>query len=332
MSKDKRQHPRAPSSEPVRLKSASAGEFAEYTGKNISAGGVFAATPEPFPEGALVRYELTLEGEVVSGVGRVIWKKEGDGSDVGMGIRFVKVNGDGKKVLEAWVEDHIDDEPAAAAEPGPATAEDEPAAAASDEPATTTEPEAEATAAPLEAEATDAAEGEDEAAEGDDERAEAAEGDDERAAAAETPVEEPEEQEADEAADADASKSEDDAEAAVASAGAPKSEEKKGGKRSKKARKKAARAQKAEKSKAEKEQRVAAHEDRKKKTEEKRARATGDQLPKVGKDAPVKESATLTPLLIIAFIAALIIGAVYLMGNRDDGNGRDGDTTQESSE
>ena len=62
----------------VRYKSATVDEFIENHSHDVSKGGLFVKTPTPFPPGTLLKFEIRLAGDksVISGVGRVVWKRE----------------------------------------------------------------------------------------------------------------------------------------------------------------------------------------------------------------------------------------------------------------
>ncbi|MFT3772866.1 MAG: PilZ domain-containing protein [Minicystis sp.] len=81
----------------VRYKSATVDEFIEHHSHDVSRGGIFIKTPSPFPPGTLLKFEIRIQDEqsVLSGVGRVVWKREASESKdgnlpSGMGVKFIK--------------------------------------------------------------------------------------------------------------------------------------------------------------------------------------------------------------------------------------------------
>src|SRR5208337_741342 len=99
MSQETRKDPRAKVvSLNVRYKSATVDEFIENHSLDVSTGGVFVKTTNPFPTGTLLKLEIRIAGDraVIAGVGRVVWKR--DGAQVvaerpaGMGVKFIKID------------------------------------------------------------------------------------------------------------------------------------------------------------------------------------------------------------------------------------------------
>lgn len=93
----------------VRYKSATVDEFIENHSFDISRGGAFIKTNNPFPPGTLLKFELRLAAneKVVSGVGRVVWKREQSHSTAenpaGMGVKFIKIDDASKTVIDTLV-------------------------------------------------------------------------------------------------------------------------------------------------------------------------------------------------------------------------------------
>lgn len=90
----------------VRYKSATVDEFIENHSHDVSRGGIFVKTPTPFPPGTLLKFEIRLAGDksVISGVGRVVWKREptsaGPDKPAGMGVKFIKIDDASRAVIE----------------------------------------------------------------------------------------------------------------------------------------------------------------------------------------------------------------------------------------
>jgi uncharacterized protein (TIGR02266 family) len=94
----------------VRLKHADDKTFVERFAPNVTRGGVFLASREPRPVGALVRFEVSLiNGQVVlSGEGRVTWVKPYNAAEPsrphGMGVQFTQLEGDSRTMLDRLLE------------------------------------------------------------------------------------------------------------------------------------------------------------------------------------------------------------------------------------
>ncbi|MFO0614165.1 MAG: TIGR02266 family protein [Polyangiaceae bacterium] len=111
MAQDTRKDPRAKVlSMTVRYKSATVDQFIEQHSHDVSRGGIYIKTPSPFPPGTLLKFEIRIQDEqsVLSGVGRVVWKREpteasGD-SPAGMGVKFIKIEEKHKDLIARLVE------------------------------------------------------------------------------------------------------------------------------------------------------------------------------------------------------------------------------------
>jgi uncharacterized protein (TIGR02266 family) len=97
---------RAPASIKVKYKSTNMTEFVELIGGDVSRGGIFVKTKKPLEPGALLKFEFQLQtGEpMIYGVGRVAWRRTEEGSranlPAGMGIKFIKLNGLSRSVID----------------------------------------------------------------------------------------------------------------------------------------------------------------------------------------------------------------------------------------
>jgi uncharacterized protein (TIGR02266 family) len=110
MAKDTRKDPRAKVlTMTVRYKSATLDEFIEHHSYDVSRGGMFIKTPSPFPPGTLLKFEVKIaeDHRVMQGVGRVVWKREsseaGSERPAGMGVKFIKIDDDSKRVIDRLV-------------------------------------------------------------------------------------------------------------------------------------------------------------------------------------------------------------------------------------
>jgi uncharacterized protein (TIGR02266 family) len=94
----------------VRLKHPDVQTFVERFAPNVTRGGVFLASREPRPVGALIRFEVSLvTGAVVlTGEGRVTWVKPYNASEParphGMGVQFTDLDASSRPMLERLLE------------------------------------------------------------------------------------------------------------------------------------------------------------------------------------------------------------------------------------
>jgi len=94
----------------VRYKSATLDEFIEHHSHDVSRGGMFIKTPQPFPPGTLLKFEVRIAADrtVMQGVGRVVWKRDPSNSDAerpaGMGVKFIKLDDKSREVIDQLVE------------------------------------------------------------------------------------------------------------------------------------------------------------------------------------------------------------------------------------
>lgn len=107
MSQQTRKDPRAKVlSMTVRYKSATLDEFIEHHSHDVSRGGMFIKTPQPFPPGTLLKFEVRIaeDQKVMQGVGRVVWKREGASVDPerpgGMGVKYIKLDDESRRVID----------------------------------------------------------------------------------------------------------------------------------------------------------------------------------------------------------------------------------------
>jgi len=134
----------------VRYKSATVDEFIENHAHDVSRGGIYIKTANPFPPGTLLKFEIRLASDqaVIAGVGRVVWKRDPTQSNgerpAGMGVKFIKIDEPSKSVIDKLVNTRDDagrayeSEPETSEQPTPIAALPVPAqAAAAAKPAST---------------------------------------------------------------------------------------------------------------------------------------------------------------------------------------------------
>src|SRR5580698_1324645 len=137
MTQDTRKDPRAKIvSLNVRYKSATVDEFIENHAYDVSRGGIYIKTTNPFPAGTLLKFEIRLASDqaVIAGVGRVVWKRDSTQSTGerpgGMGVKFIKIDDPSKTVIDRLVNSRSDAGRSYESESESPTQEAPPAAAA----------------------------------------------------------------------------------------------------------------------------------------------------------------------------------------------------------
>lgn len=102
----------------VRYKSATVDEFIEHHSHDISKGGIFIKTPNPFNVGTLLKFEIRIKDDqaLISGVGRVVWKREStktaNEKPAGMGVKFIKLDPASRELIERVIAHRKYDGPA----------------------------------------------------------------------------------------------------------------------------------------------------------------------------------------------------------------------------
>jgi Tfp pilus assembly protein PilZ len=117
---DRRRHERVPIRVPVRISTIDP-ETDPFTGRpffrasrewcgNVSRGGVYVRTGEPYAPGRRLLLEMTLpDGATVEATGKVKWStrvigaRGGDATDVGVGIEFLGAEARALDQLESWL-------------------------------------------------------------------------------------------------------------------------------------------------------------------------------------------------------------------------------------
>jgi hypothetical protein len=314
---DKRQHDRAGAQLTVRLKSATGAGFDTFKTKDVSEGGFFAETTSPMVVGALVRMEIAVGGQTVTGVGRVVWTRPPadatPSTPAGMGVKFVKITSDGVELVRQAVDNGgatatISSE---SEEPAP---EPPPKAKAAPEPEPASQPEPEP-AVSAKAAAEPKEEARDSEPEDEDEQARDSEPEDEDEQARDSePEERDEPRESEPAAAASATAAPDEKKAKGKGAQA-----KGKGKRKKTKRERREEARKLRDEKR-REEKAAAREshataapkaDRDEETASDKPEKKKHELPRV--EAQATGAAT-KPLLVVLLVLVAIVVGVYVMG------------------
>ncbi|MDP8999905.1 MAG: TIGR02266 family protein, partial [Myxococcota bacterium] len=98
----------------VRYKSATVDEFIENHAHDVSRGGIFIKTANPFPPGTLLKFEIRLSSDqaVIAGVGRIVWKRDAGASNgerpAGMGVKFIKIDEPSRVVIDKLMNTRVD--------------------------------------------------------------------------------------------------------------------------------------------------------------------------------------------------------------------------------
>jgi hypothetical protein len=326
---DKRQHDRAGAQLTVRLKSATGAGFDTFKTKDVSEGGFFAETTSPMVVGALVRMEIAVGGQTVTGVGRVVWTRPPadatPSTPAGMGVKFVKITSDGVELVRQAVDNGgatatISSE---SEEPAP---EPPPKAKAAPEPEPASQPEPEP-AVSAKAAAEPKEEARDSEPEDEDEQARDSEPEDEDEQARDSEPEDEDEQARDSEPEERDEPRESEPAAAASATAAPDEKKAKGkgaqakgkGKRKKTKRERREEARKLRDEKR-REEKAAAREshataapkaDRDEETASDKPEKKKHELPRV--EAQATGAAT-KPLLVVLLVLVAIVVGVYVLG------------------
>jgi len=100
---ERRKHPRTPLTLLVQFRFDTFDEFlAEYS-INISPGGIFLRTSEPFTEGAIIYLQFSLKdgSRLIEGMGKVVRiNKPGDPGETGVGVEFMNFDEESMALIE----------------------------------------------------------------------------------------------------------------------------------------------------------------------------------------------------------------------------------------
>jgi uncharacterized protein (TIGR02266 family) len=103
---DKRIKERIPIREEVHIAVKDEANFITEYADNISLGGMFIKSRNPFSIGTKFDLEVLIgdSGQKIKALGEVVWTKEfasdNDSRPSGMGIKFVRLHGDSKKIIQ----------------------------------------------------------------------------------------------------------------------------------------------------------------------------------------------------------------------------------------
>ncbi len=104
--------PRVPLQRKIILKFQHFDGFSIEASRNISLTGMFIRTDSPEPPGAVFMFEVWVgdDYQLVHGVGEVVWERrraDGPNRPPGMGVRFLKLDPDSRRVISGLVEHQL---------------------------------------------------------------------------------------------------------------------------------------------------------------------------------------------------------------------------------
>ena len=111
MISERRVHPRLPLNMLVQFKLADMGEFMRDYAANISAGGMFVRTRTPNPLGSMIYLQFKLKDgqKVIEGLGKVVHVNPPEHAVPGMGIEFVNLDRDSRKLIDEIIEERVEE-------------------------------------------------------------------------------------------------------------------------------------------------------------------------------------------------------------------------------
>jgi uncharacterized protein (TIGR02266 family) len=86
-----------------------------YVSGNVSAGGLFLITQEPFEPGTdlIIKFSLPKDNNKISAVGSVVWKRESrEAKDLkpGMGVKFIEITNKDQEKIRTYVASLAEDD------------------------------------------------------------------------------------------------------------------------------------------------------------------------------------------------------------------------------
>ena len=96
----------------IQIKCDTFDQFLQEHAVNISQGGIFIQTSQPYTVGTLLHFQFTSidQGELIDGLGRVVHVKEDEFGNHGVGLEFLNLSGDSEEVIEKIVTSRYDSE------------------------------------------------------------------------------------------------------------------------------------------------------------------------------------------------------------------------------
>ena len=111
MGAERRIHQRASLNMLVQFRLADIEQFMREYAANVSAGGMFIRTREPKPQGSMIYLQVKLSdgSKMLEGLGKVIHVNPPDSAVPGMGIEFVNLDADSRKVIDQIINERVDE-------------------------------------------------------------------------------------------------------------------------------------------------------------------------------------------------------------------------------
>ncbi len=114
----RRRHPRTPFSLLVQYRFDALEDFLSEYATDISLGGMFIRTDEPYAEGSLVylQFHLRNGSALIEGLGKVAWnnppdEKKKNTHPAGMGIEFIDMDEKSMQLIRRIVNQDLENEP-----------------------------------------------------------------------------------------------------------------------------------------------------------------------------------------------------------------------------
>ena len=109
MSSDRRIYERAPLTMVVQFRLADMDAFMREIAVNISIGGMFIRTTSPHSQDAMIYLQFQLEdgSKLIEGLGRVVHVNPPDHEVPGMGVEFVNLDPDSRRLIQSIVDDRL---------------------------------------------------------------------------------------------------------------------------------------------------------------------------------------------------------------------------------
>ena len=106
MATERRLHYRSQLNMLVQFRVGDLKEFMREYAANISGGGMFVRTREPHPEGSMIYLQFRLKdgSTIIEGLGKVVHVNSPEHAIPGMGVEFVNLDADSKKIIDSIVE------------------------------------------------------------------------------------------------------------------------------------------------------------------------------------------------------------------------------------
>lgn len=89
----------------IQIKCDTFDQFLEEHAINISQGGIFIRTTQPYTVGTLLHFQFTSidQGELIDGLGRVVHVMEDDAGNHGVGLEFINLSDESEDMIERIV-------------------------------------------------------------------------------------------------------------------------------------------------------------------------------------------------------------------------------------